>query len=192
MSDVKRGADAQYQSTMSDAEIIGLQDLIRPILAEDAILVLWVPDSILKTGMEVMDSWGFQQKQILDWVKTADSERRLDPEETPEDLKMRFGMGRVFRNCSEHALVGTRGKISNILESRSERNVILAPNLAHSGKPDAAQNALDRMFPGVAKIELFARRRRPRWHSLGNECPGQHGVDIRTLLEILQPNQETA
>lgn len=182
MSDVKRGADAQYASTMSDEEIIGLGPLVQSIAEDPSILCLWVPDSMLQLGLDVMKAWGYTQKQIVTWVKTADSERR-GHEEIPEDLKMAFGMGRVFRNCDEHALIGTRGQISKILRSKSERNVILGPNMKHSAKPERLQNALDRMFPDQRKIELFSRRRRPGWVTLGNECPGQEGHDIRALIQ---------
>jgi N6-adenosine-specific RNA methylase IME4 len=88
--------------------------------------------------------------------------------------------GAVFRSACEIALIGTNG--SPKVTSRSERNVLLSPALAHSRKPEGLQDALERMFPNANKLELFARRVRAGWTCLGNECPGTVGEGIRDSL----------
>jgi N6-adenosine-specific RNA methylase IME4 len=67
MSDVKRGASANYD-TLS---ISDLKDLpVSEIAADDAVLVLWCPSSLLSDGLVVMEAWGFRQTQTHIWIKT--------------------------------------------------------------------------------------------------------------------------
>lgn len=66
-SEVARGAAANY-STMTIAKI--KQMPVKDISAEDAILALWVPSSLLQEGLDVMKAWGFNHKQTYIWVKT--------------------------------------------------------------------------------------------------------------------------
>jgi N6-adenosine-specific RNA methylase IME4 len=86
-------------------------------------------------------------------------------------------MGRYFRGCSEQCLIGTRGKVSKLVQSKSERNVILAPKMPHSQKPEQLQSALERMLPGPY-LEMFARRKRKGWTTVGLEVGSGH--DLRT------------
>jgi N6-adenosine-specific RNA methylase IME4 len=164
MSSTKRGAAANY-STLRVSDIVALP--VASVAADDSILALWVPSSMLSDGLSVMEAWGFKQKTIWTWVKTSKSGG------------LAFGMGRTFRACSEHALLGVRGKPKCL--NRSQRNVSLDLQLAHSAKPDTLQNRLELMFPGPY-LELFARRERPRWTCIGNEIDGK---DIRDALSGL-------
>jgi N6-adenosine-specific RNA methylase IME4 len=50
-------------------------------------------------------------------------------------------------------------------------SVIHAPRREHSRKPDAAYEMIERMYPSLPKIELFARHERPGWAAWGNEIP---------------------
>ncbi len=96
-----------------------------------------------------------------------------------------FGMGRLFRQTHEICLIGTNNnKIYKALNNKSQRSVAFAENMKHSAKPENLQNSLDLMFPGVEKVELFARRHRVGWLCLGNEvCDGE---DIRDSIKRIQ------
>ncbi len=94
-------------------------------------------------------------------------------------------MGRIFRNCHELALVGTRGKIYSKLQNKSQRSVLLAPNLKHSSKPEGLQDRLDLMFPQANKLELFARRLRLGWICIGDEAKNTLNEDIRDSIDKL-------
>lgn len=184
MSEVKRGADAQYGGrTLSTADLCDLP--VGKIADDDAVLVLWFPDSLLADALRVAGAWSFRQTQVWTWVKTGKDERRLDPEAVPNDLAMGFGMGRIARNCCEHALVGVRGSPYKHLRDRATRNVFLHLALPHSTKPETVQDALDRMFPDGHRLELFARRQRfgtLPWSCWGDEAPATKGLDIRAVL----------
>jgi N6-adenosine-specific RNA methylase IME4 len=166
MSDVKRGAEANYRGVLDLTAICELP--VKRVAADNALLALWCPSSMIADGLEVMRAWGFEQKQIYTWLKGG-----------PE--KLAFGMGRYFRGCTEHALIGVRGKMASNVSSKSERNAELSPALPHSKKPETLQDRLERMFPQphYSYLELFARRARPGWLCVGNEAPGFEGVDIR-------------
>jgi len=99
---------------------------------------------------------------------------------------MSFGMGRLFRQCHELALIGTNSNLvyKNLL-NKSQRSVSLAPNLKHSAKPSNLQDSLDLMF-NVKKIEIFARNQRKGWVCVGNEAPMTYGEDISVSIEKLK------
>ncbi len=171
MSGVKRGAEANYRTLTID-DIAALP--VASWCATDALLALWVPSSLLVDGLRVMQAWGFEQKQIYTWAKSSST-------------GLAFGMGRYFRGCTEHALIGTRGKVAKLVTSKSERNAELSPGLPHSKKPEALQERLERMLPGGPYLELFARRQRPGWVCVGNEAPDTHGIDVRDWSPAVTP-----
>lgn len=174
MSDVKRGAESNYATlTMDDIAALPVASWCQ----SDALLALWVPSSLLLGGMRVMAAWGFEQKQIYTWVKVTKNS-------TEEDPSLGFGMGRYFRGCTEHALIGTRGKVTQFVTSKSERGAEFHIGLPHSKKPEGLQEKLERMFPDGPYLELFARRPRDRWTCVGNEAPETLGQDIRNWSQI--------
>lgn len=154
-----------------------------------------------------MKTWGFNHKQTYIWSKT-----KLEPfkdliSKTSKLIKnnlsfkdvfkegfnlinsmMGFGMGRLFRQAHEIALVGTsNNKIYKKLENKSQRSISFAPNLKHSAKPENLQDSLDLMFPSITnKIELFARRQRKNWICLGNEAPMSSAENIIVSLDKIK------
>lgn len=180
MSDVKRGAQSNY-STMSikDLQDLPIQNFVDP---NGCLLALWCPSSLLKDGMGIMESWGFQLKTTYVWVKN----KKNLPKDLILDQSLSFGMGRTFRASHELALIGINStKIYQHLENKSQRSVSFAPNLGHSIKPETLQDSLDLMFPKANKLELFARRERKGWLCLGNQCPTTVGEDIIVSLANL-------
>ena len=183
MSGVKRGAISQYR-TLNLNDIKNLD--VSSIAEDDAVLILWVPSSMLQDGLDVMKSWGFAQKQTYIWVKIKKNLKLPKIKYINEILA--FFMGRLFRQTHEIALIGTKGKIYSKLQNRSQRSVVLDVNLKHSAKPEGLQDSLDIMFPSPhnTKVELFARRSRPGWDCVGLECPDSLDEDIRDSIERLK------
>lgn len=185
-SRTKRSAISQY-STLSTAELcqLSVQDLVD---ANGSVLVLWVPSTLLEHGLEVMKAWGFKLKQTFVWVKTKKKTKKvLEPNDN-----LAFGMGRLFRQCHEIALIGTTGKsIYPLLENNSQRSVTLDQNDGHSKKPESLQDRLDIMFPKAAKLEMFARRNRNGWTCVGNGIDGKDMVDaIHELRDGVKEEEE--
>lgn len=204
MSDVKRGAEANY-NTMSTAELCALP--VKNICADDSILVSWVPGSLIQDGMDVMKAWGFEQKQTWIWVKIKKNPLELLKKQVINTFKndskekifynilnfnineiLSFGMGRYFRQCHELALVGVRGKMASKVLDKSQRSVFFDVVKKHSAKPEGLQDKLDLMFPSkdFKKLELFARRERANWLCVGNESPASYGQNIKESINILE------
>ncbi len=164
---VKRAASSQYKvMTPAHVAAIPVADVADPT---GCLLALWVPGSMLVHGLEVMRAWGFSLRQTWVWVKLKkDHAKEQDPNNST-----RVGMGRLFRQSHEIALIGVSGKsIYPLLQDRSQRSVGFDLNVGHSTKPETLQDRLDLMFPSASKIELFARRIRPGWTCLGSAIDG--------------------
>ncbi len=171
---VRRSAQSQY-STLSINEI---QALNVPGLANPTgcMLALWVPSSMLVMGLETMKRWGFTHKQTFIWVKM----KKDFSKEKDINNATRFGMGRLFRQAHEIALIGTSGKsIYPKLKNNSQRSVSFDLNEGHSIKPGTLQDRLDLMFPDTEKLEIFARRTRSGWTCIGD---GVTGRDVRDSI----------
>lgn len=168
---VKRGAAANYQTLTAD-QIAALP--VQEIAASNSILALWVPSTLLSDGLKVMQAWGYKYKQIYVWVKTKKDAVLVDD-------CLSFGMGRLFRQTHEIALIGTKGSVTKLLKNKSQRSVSFGLNERRSKKPEHLQDSLELMFDCDEQtcLELFARRSRSGWTCLGNEINGQ---DIREEL----------
>jgi len=55
------------------------------------------------------------------------------------------------------------------LLTEREPQILFAPVIAHSHKPDEAYDRAVRLFGDVPRLEMFARRSRPGWDIFGNE-----------------------
>ncbi|MFA6201546.1 MAG: MT-A70 family methyltransferase [Bacteroidales bacterium] len=209
MSDVKRGAMTQYSN--NGLTIDQLKSLRVPeVTADDAVLALWVPSSIISSGLEIMDAWGFRQTQTFIWVKNkidpwkelkksvkAGIKELLAGAYTKEQLiglidnfslndTMAFYMGRIFRQAHEIALIGVKGKVYPHVKNKSQRSVLFDINKGHSSKPEGFQDRLELIFPDFTnRLEMFARRDRPGWRCCGLECPSTMNESIDVSLEKL-------
>lgn len=142
----QRKADSHY-SVMSHADLCALD----VPAARDCALFMWVVDSHIDAGVELIRAWGFEFKTLaFVWVKTCKS----DP------AKPRMGMGLWTRKQAEVCLMGTRGK--PVRRDKGVRQVIMAPRREHSRKPDEIYGRIERLVDGPY-LELFARQRRPGW-----------------------------
>jgi N6-adenosine-specific RNA methylase IME4 len=209
MSSTKRGAASVY-STLSIESLKSLP--VTEIAEDDSVLILWCPSSLIGDGLEIMKAWGFRQTQTHIWVKTKKnpifglfkpikslfnnqinlSDRFLILKDIVQkfvlDNILSFGMGRLFRQTHEIALIGVRGKIYKHLKNKSQRSVHFFPATKHSVKPEALQDMLGKMFPGEdnRKLEMFARRDRTGWICVGLEAPKSLGEDITISLNRLK------
>lgn len=186
-SPTKRSAVSQYKTMgAKDVAALDVKSLADP---NGCVLALWVPSTLLPQGFDVMNSWGFSFKQTFIWVKTKKDVtkhvKKMLAAGQSVDMNelMAFGMGRLFRQTHEIALIGTMGKVYDNLQDHSQRSVEFDINAGHSTKPELLQDRLDRMFPDVQKLEMFGRRVRPNWTIIGD---GVTGVDVKESIELLQ------
>jgi len=172
MSDVARGSEANYP-VMPVRHLADIGLLVQKVVEDDAVLALWFVAAQAQAGLNVMKAWGFRQTQIWTWEKLTKRGKKA------------FGLGRLARNCTEHLYVGVRGSPYKYLTDKTRRSSFEAAIGPHSQKPEALQDMLDAMFPGEAKVELFARRDRPGWVCCGLECPSTPGEVVEDSLHRL-------
>lgn len=169
------GAAVAHYPTMTVEQITALNDSARSLAEDNAHLYLWVTNSFLRHGFGIVESWGFKPKSVITWVKTYNGEIQPTWVESGEDEALasflltepraRVGLGRWYLNATEHLIFGVRGK----LQLRAKQpNVIFAPVVGHSVKPEQSYALIEKGSPGPY-LEMFARRRRENWHSWGNE-----------------------
>jgi N6-adenosine-specific RNA methylase IME4 len=132
---------------------------VEQIAAPDAVLFLWTTAPMLPEAMQVMHAWGFTYKTHMVWGKD------------------RPGLGYWVRNQHELLLIGACGNMRSPAEGARPPSIIVAPKREHSRKPDEAYELIERMYPDLPKIELFARNARDGWSQWGNQAPQGHLAD---------------
>lgn len=142
---VTRGAAEDHYPTMSLDELAALTIPA----AEDSHLYLWVTAAFMRDGFDLLNAWGFTYKTVLTWCKPS------------------IGMGNYFRVNTEHVLFAVRGRCPTL--RNNEGTWFTAPRTRHSAKPESFYDLVERCSPGPW-LEMFARRRRFRWHVWGNEA----------------------
>ena len=83
--------------TMAVEDIAALP--VAKILKPTVHLYLWVPNALLRDGLEVLAAWGFEYKTVIVWHKLR--------KDGGSDGR---GVGFYFRNVTETLLFGVRGK----------------------------------------------------------------------------------
>jgi N6-adenosine-specific RNA methylase IME4/ParB-like chromosome segregation protein Spo0J len=133
--------------TMSIAQIAALR--VGELAHDDCILWLWTTNFNMREALGLVETWGFQHKTLLTWVKD------------------RFGYGDWLRTQTEHVIFATRGR--PIVQLTNESTVLFAPMRAHSEKPDEFYALVEKLCPAPRYCELFSRRARPNWDGHGDE-----------------------
>jgi N6-adenosine-specific RNA methylase IME4 len=135
---------------------------------KDSHLYLWVPNALLKEGLEVMAAWGFKYKTNLIWHK-------IRKDGGPDGR----GVGFYFRNTTEIVLFGTRGSLRTLKPGRTQVNIIKTQKQEHSRKPDELYDIIESCSPGPY-LEIFARGKRTSWDAFGNQANETYIPDWNT------------
>jgi len=141
-----RGAAAHHYNTE------GLDKLkkLKIPTTENAVIFMWATNPKLNEALELLESWGFEYKTNMVWIKD------------------KFGTGYWVRGQHELLLIGTKGKVRIPPAHLRLSSVIKAQRTQHSKKPDI-YGRIEIMFPKQKYLELFARNKRENWESWGNE-----------------------
>lgn len=159
---VKRGADRHYKTlpVRDIPSVILRSELWLP--HRDAHLYLWVTNNYLPDGCRLVEALGFRYVTCITWEKVT------------QDGGDHTGLGQYFRGQTEHMLFGVRGNGYAVRTKRRDLRSLLradsfkAPVGEHSEKPPEAFDLVERRSRGPY-LEVFSRRRRPRWTSWGDE-----------------------
>lgn len=129
---------------------------VRDIAWTDSLLFCWTTVPHLANTINLLlPAWGFDYKSCLCWDKVV------------------AGTGYWARNQHELLLIATRGSPPLPAPADVPASVHAERKGDHSAKPDYYHELIERMTPGRARIELFARGTREGWASWGNQAHAQ-------------------
>ncbi len=123
------------------------------------VLWLWYTNNHMLEASDCIRHWGFELKTILTWEKVS------------KDGRTRMGTGHWLRNCTEHCILATKGKVTSFSHSKKLTNqptILKAQRREHSRKPDEFYELVDHLCQGT-KLEMFARQKRIGWDVWGDE-----------------------
>lgn len=144
------GFDGTPYPTMKLEEICALK--VNDVCTEDAVLMMWVPSAMLPGALEVIKAWGFEYKTSAVWDK-----------QTP-------GQGGYFRQQHEFLLLATKGNPPTVDPTTTSASVFSEKRGEHSAKPHSFYELIERMYPGLGKLEMFSRNKRDGWTMWGNQA----------------------
>lgn len=151
-----QGLASRHYPVMKVEDICKL--LVGSISERDCALFLWVTPPHLKSGIKVMESWGFKYGTIaFVWIKT-----------NKNNGKPFFGIGHWTASNCELVLVGLKvgGRLTRANKDVSQ--VVVSPRREHSRKPDEVRDRIARLMGDVPRIELFASEFHEDWFCIGN------------------------
>ncbi|HSR77784.1 MAG TPA: MT-A70 family methyltransferase [Xanthobacteraceae bacterium] len=148
---ISREIENQYP-TMDLTELCALP--VGNSVTDDAILYLWATAPKLDAAAtDIVKAWGFEYRTNFVWVKD------------------KIGMGYHARGQHEHLLVATRGVMPPPAQQDRVSSVVYGERVEHSAKPVEFYELIERFYPDLPKLELFARAPRLGWAAYGNELP---------------------
>lgn len=148
----ERGHDHLAYDQMSIADI---QDLnVASLAAPDAHLYLWTTNRYVEEAYGIARAWGFQPSALLVWCKK------------PRGI----GLGDTFRQTAEFVLFARRGHLT--ARRIVERTWFEWPRGAHSVKPAGFYTLVESVTP-PPYLDMFGRKRRPKWDVWGAEAPAK-------------------
>jgi len=162
--DSYKTSDKHYPLMSADAiASLPVQDLADPA---GCVMFIWNPFRHIKIMLRVLEAWGFEYKTIgFVWVKIT------------KKLKLRTNPGYYTNSNTEPCYIATRGRVP-VPKASDVHQVILAPITGHSQKPYEAYKRINRLYPGLSKIELFARRKMKGWDVWGNQV--ENSIEWKT------------
>ena len=120
------------------------------------ILFLWTIDKYLFEAQQIAESLGFKLHARMIWNKVTG---------IPAAFTVRFG--------HEYLLYMYKGKLIPVAEDERGRihTVFTEQVRRHSQKPEISYEIINRLYPDLRKLELYARQDRSDFDVWGNEVP---------------------
>ena len=140
--------------TLSFDEIREQLRVADSLTGENAILFLWTIDKYLFESQELAESLGYKLHARMVWNKVNG---------IPAAFTIRFG--------HEYLLYMYKGKLTPVAtdERGKIHSVFTEKPMRHSQKPIAAYRIIERLYPNLRKLELYARMERIGWDCWGDE-----------------------
>jgi N6-adenosine-specific RNA methylase IME4/general stress protein YciG len=136
--------------TMDIAEIAALP--IRDHAKPTCVLWLWTTNHHIRFAWDILDAWGFEYRNLFTWVKTR-----------------RLGLGRWGRANTEHVLLATRGRATDLVVMENQPSAFEEAPREHSRKPEVFYGMVEETCLGLRRLDYFAREARDGWEVFGAE-----------------------
>ena len=132
-------------------------------LDKPGILFMWATSPMLKEAFDLGEHLGLTYRGVsFLWVKTNKQGVPYGAAGVrPTITKPLTEMVLAFSNVK-------RGRPLPVADE-SVVQTIFAPRREHSRKPDEVAQRIEMLYPGVTKLEVFARETREGWDAWGNE-----------------------
>lgn len=158
-------SDWTYEPMPMD-EILALP--VSDVAGPSAHLYLWVTNSFIAEGLEVVKAWGFTYKTMLTWAKTQQG----------YPIRASMKSGYYFRGATEHVLFGVRGSCPPP-DGLALPTAYLWPRLArHSEKPHEFYSEVAEPMSPEPRLEMFARGYRHGWTTWGAQADDENMLGL--------------
>lgn len=156
-----RSANVHYKTE----EVDKIKNLpVGELLADDGAFYMWMVDWCPQDALDLLAHYGLRHvTTAFTWIKTNGDAADLD---IWDNSTWHMGQGYWTRANPEQCWLATKGHPKRLYAD--VRQLIIAPVMEHSRKPDAWLERIERLTPGDY-LELQARRTRPGWTSWGDE-----------------------
>ena len=154
------GTDLDYPVCSID-EIKGhLKQATSLVPGENSILFLWTIDKYLFEAQQIAEELGYKLHARMIWNKVTG---------IPAAFTVRFG--------HEYLLYMYKGKLIPVAqEERGKIHTVFTEQVKrHSQKPEISYEIINRLYPDLKKLELYARYEHDGFDVWGNEVPIQEG-----------------
>jgi N6-adenosine-specific RNA methylase IME4 len=156
-----RSANIHYKTE----EVDKIKNLpVGELLADDGAFYMWMVDWCPQDALDLLAHYGLRHvTNAFTWIKTNGDDAGLD---IWDNCTWHMGQGYWTRANPEQCWLATKGNPKRLYAD--VRQLIIAPVMEHSRKPDAWLERIERLTEGDY-LELQARRTRPGWISWGDE-----------------------
>lgn len=146
---IGKGDPNYVTMSFDDIAKLPVADLVEP---DDCHLYMWVTNRMLPKAFALLDGWGVRYITTLTWCKPS------------------IGVGRYYRNNTEHVIFGIVG--SRLLAKADVGTWFEAKREGpHSTKPQEFYDIVESCSPGP-RLEMFGRKQREGWTVWGAEADG--------------------
>lgn len=146
-----RASTDNHYPTLTVPEIAAMP--VTELVADEALLFLWTTNGFLFESKNVIDSWGFEFKSSIVWVKPQ------------------IGIGNYVRNSHEFLLIASRGGMLTTDAANAQISWIESKRTDHSRKPHVFREIIENISIGP-RIEMFGREKIEGWTVFGNQVKG--------------------
>ena len=153
---VSSGTELDYPVCSLDEIKEHLRQATSLASGENTILFLWTIDKYLFDAQQIAEELGYKLHARMIWNKVTG---------IPAAFTVRFG--------HEYLLYMYKGKLIPVAtEERGKIHTVFTEQVQrHSQKPDVSYEIINRLYPDLKKLELYARQERDNFDVWGNEVP---------------------